>query len=42
MMLLAAGGSLDEMHIAVIDEDGGITGTAGESTRNFCWCFTSK
>ncbi len=25
----AAGGSLDELHIAVIDEDGGITGTAG-------------
>ena len=25
------GGSLDEMHIAVIDEDGSITGTAGKS-----------
>ncbi len=24
-----AGGSLDELHIAVVDEDGGITGTAG-------------
>ncbi len=25
----AAGGSLDELHIVVVDEDGGITGTAG-------------
>ena len=24
-----AGGSNDELHIAVVDEDGGITGTAG-------------
>ena len=31
----AAGGSLDEMHIAVIDEDGGITGTAGEILETF-------
>ena len=33
--VLAAGGSLDEMHIAVIDEDGGITGTAGELLETF-------
>ena len=31
----AAGGSLDEMHIAVIDEDGGITGTAGNILETF-------
>ena len=31
----AAGGSLDEMHIVVIDEDGGITGTAGEILETF-------
>ena len=31
----AAGGSLDEMHIVVIDEDGGITGTAGEILEPF-------
>jgi len=31
----AAGGSLDEMHIAVIDEDGGITGTAGSILETF-------
>ena len=31
----AAGGSLDEMHIAVIDEDGSITGTAGEILETF-------
>ena len=31
----AAGGSLDEMHIAVIDEDGGITGTAGTILETF-------
>ena len=30
-----AGGSLDEMHIAVIDEDGGITGTAGTILETF-------
>ena len=33
--VLAAGGSLDEMHIAVIDEDGGITGTAGSILETF-------
>jgi hypothetical protein len=33
--VLAAGGSLDEMHIAVLDEDGGITGTAGELLETF-------
>ena len=33
--VLAAGGSLDEMHIVVIDEDGGITGTAGEILETF-------
>ncbi len=31
----AAGGSNDEMHIAVIDEDGSITGTAGEILETF-------
>ena len=31
----AAGGSNDEMHIVVIDEDGGITGTAGEILETF-------
>ena len=31
----AAGGSNDEMHIAVIDEDGGITGTAGTILETF-------
>ena len=31
----AAGGSLDEMHIAVIDEDGGISGTAGTILETF-------
>jgi len=31
----AAGGSLDEMHIAVIDEDGTITGTAGTILETF-------
>jgi hypothetical protein len=30
-----AGGSLDEMHIAVIDEDGGISGTAGTIIETF-------
>ena len=30
-----AGGSLDEMHIAVIDEDGGISGTAGTILETF-------
>jgi len=30
-----AGGSNDEMHIAVIDEDGGITGTAGTILETF-------
>jgi hypothetical protein len=33
--VLAAGGSLDEMHIAVVDEDGGITGTVGEILETF-------
>ena len=33
--VLAAGGSNDEMHIAVIDEDGGITGTAGQILETF-------
>ena len=33
--VLAAGGSLDEMHIAVVDEDGGITGTAGSILETF-------
>ena len=32
--VVAAGGSLDEMHIVVLDEDGGITGTAGDNPRN--------
>jgi phage tail sheath protein FI len=31
----AAGGSLDEMHIAVIDEDGGISGTSGTILETF-------
>ena len=31
----AAGGTLDEMHIAVIDEDGSITGTAGTILETF-------
>ena len=31
----AAGGSNDEMHIVVIDEDGSITGTAGEILETF-------
>ena len=31
----AAGGSLDEMHIVVVDEDGGITGTAGNILETF-------
>ena len=31
----AAGGSLDEMHIVVLDEDGGITGTAGTILETF-------
>ena len=30
-----AGGSLDEMHIVVLDEDGGITGTAGTILETF-------
>jgi len=33
--VLAAGGSLDEMHIVVLDEDGGITGTAGTVLETF-------
>ena len=33
--VLAAGGSNDEMHIAVVDEDGGITGTAGTVLETF-------
>ena len=33
--VLAAGGSLDEMHIAVVDEDGGITGTTGSILETF-------
>ena len=33
--VLAAGGSLDEMHIVVVDEDGGITGTAGTILETF-------
>jgi len=33
--VVAAGGSLDEMHIVVVDEDGGITGTAGEILETF-------
>ena len=31
----AAGASLDELHIAVVDEDGGITGTAGSILETF-------
>jgi hypothetical protein len=33
--VVAAGGSLDELHIAVIDEDGGISGTAGTILEKF-------
>ena len=33
--VLASSGSLDEVHIAVIDEDGGITGTAGHILETF-------
>ena len=33
--VLAAGGSLDEMHIVVSDEDGSITGTVGEILETF-------
>ncbi len=33
--VVAAGGSLDEMHIVVIDEDGGITGEAGTILETF-------
>ena len=33
--VVAAGGSLDEMHIVVVDEDGGITGTAGSILETF-------
>ena len=33
--VVAAGGSNDEMHIVVLDEDGGITGTAGEILETF-------
>jgi len=33
--VLAAGGSLDEMHIAVVDEDGEITGTTGSILETF-------
>ena len=33
--VLNAGGSLDEMHIAVVDEDGGITGTANTVLETF-------
>ena len=32
---VAAGGSLDELHIVVLDEDGGITGTAGHILETF-------
>ena len=35
-----AGGSLDEMHIAVVDEDGGITGTANTVLETFRRRFT--
>ena len=35
MTYLITGGSNDEMHIVVIDEDGSITGTAGTISRNF-------
>ena len=31
----AAGASNDELHIAVVDEDGGITGTAGSIVETF-------
>jgi hypothetical protein len=33
--VVAAGGSLDEMHIVVIDEDGAITGTTGHILETF-------
>ena len=33
--VVAAGGSNDEMHIVVLDEDGGVTGTAGEILETF-------
>ena len=33
--VLAAGGSLDEIHIVVVDEDGGITGTVGSILETF-------
>ena len=33
--VLAAGGSLDEMHIAVVDEDGGIYRNCWINLRNF-------
>jgi len=33
--VLAAGGSLDELHIAVVDEDGGISGTVGTVLETF-------
>ena len=33
--VLASSGSLDEMHIAVVDEDGGISGSAGEILETF-------
>jgi phage tail sheath protein FI len=33
--VVAASGSLDEMHIAVVDEDGGISGSAGEILETF-------
>ena len=38
----AAGGTLDEIHIVVVDEDGGISGTAGTDLRNFRRCFTGN
>jgi hypothetical protein len=33
--VLAAGGSLDELHIAVVDEDGGISGSVGTVLETF-------
>jgi hypothetical protein len=33
--VVASSGSLDEMHIAVVDEDGGISGSAGEILETF-------
>ncbi len=33
--VVAAGGSLDEMHIVVLDEDGGITGETGQILETF-------